>query len=298
MRCNLSAPRARRSSYGCADATRMIGLAAAVAVAVALAACGGSSSKHAARAASTTSTATTTRPPPATSSVAQGHRTGSATRGSRSRSGRSSRPPSTTQTTPVDGIKCAPGRAARVPHPCAPGGVQQRPDLRAPGGNRDPRIVHAFKPARVRSRPAASASTGCTPHTSDGVIHIESPTQRIYTLGHFFDEWHQPLTANQVGDLHGKVTAFFNGKPWTKNVRAIPLLPHAVIQFDIGEPAAAADEGQLGRNAASRRRRARADLGTLGRRSPAVAAAAMRRPGAGAGDGPRAPRRSRSRGRR
>ncbi len=68
------------------------------------------------------------------------------------------------------------------------------------------------------------------------MIHIESPTQRIYTLGQFFDEWHQPLTANRVGDLHGKIAAFFNGKPWTKNVRAIPLLPHALIQFDIGEP--------------------------------------------------------------
>jgi hypothetical protein len=74
-------------------------------------------------------------------------------------------------------------------------------------------------------------------HTSDGVIHIESPTQKIYTLGDFFDEWHQPLSADRVGDLHGKITAFYNGKTWTKNLRDIPLEPHAVIQFNIGEPA-------------------------------------------------------------
>jgi hypothetical protein len=73
-------------------------------------------------------------------------------------------------------------------------------------------------------------------HTTDGIIHIESPTKRIYSLGNFFDEWHQPLSATQVAGVHGKITAFLNGKAWTKNLRAIPLLPHAVIQFDIGEP--------------------------------------------------------------
>ena len=36
-------------------------------------------------------------------------------------------------------------------------------------------------------------------HAPDGVIHIESPTQRIYTLGNFFDDWRQPLSADQVG---------------------------------------------------------------------------------------------------
>jgi hypothetical protein len=74
-------------------------------------------------------------------------------------------------------------------------------------------------------------------HTTDGVIHIESPTQRIYTLGNFFDEWHQPLSATRVADVHGPITAFFNGKPWQRSLRAIPLTPHADIQLDIGEPA-------------------------------------------------------------
>ncbi len=73
-------------------------------------------------------------------------------------------------------------------------------------------------------------------HTADGIIHIESPSDRIYTLGDFFDEWQQPLSADQVGELHGKITAFFNGRLWKRSLRAIPLLPHAVIQFDIGAP--------------------------------------------------------------
>jgi hypothetical protein len=73
-------------------------------------------------------------------------------------------------------------------------------------------------------------------HAPDGVIHVESPTQRIYTLGDFFDEWHQPLSSTQVGDVKGKVSAIVNGKPWTKSVRAIPLDAHAVVQLNVGSP--------------------------------------------------------------
>jgi hypothetical protein len=74
-------------------------------------------------------------------------------------------------------------------------------------------------------------------HTSDGVIHIESPTKRIYPLGDFFDEWRQPLSSTQIASLHGPVIAYVNGHQWKKSVRAIPLLPHEDIQLEIGEPA-------------------------------------------------------------
>jgi hypothetical protein len=73
-------------------------------------------------------------------------------------------------------------------------------------------------------------------HASDGVIHIESPTKRIYTLGNFFDEWHQPLSRTQVASAKGKVSAFLNGKAWKQDPRSVPLLPHASIQLDVGEP--------------------------------------------------------------
>jgi hypothetical protein len=73
-------------------------------------------------------------------------------------------------------------------------------------------------------------------HTSDGVIHVESPTARIYTLGNFFDEWRQSLGPQRVAGGRGRVTAFIDGQRWTKNPRQIPLLPHAVIQLDVGAP--------------------------------------------------------------
>jgi hypothetical protein len=73
-------------------------------------------------------------------------------------------------------------------------------------------------------------------HTADGVLHIESPTARIYTLGDFFDEWRQPLTPHQVAGAHGAVTAFVDGKPWTRSPRDIPLKPRAQIQLNVGSP--------------------------------------------------------------
>jgi hypothetical protein len=73
-------------------------------------------------------------------------------------------------------------------------------------------------------------------HAADGVIHIESPVQRVYTLGDFFDIWHQPLSRTRVGPAQGHVTAFFNGKVWTASLRTIPLDAHAQIQLDVGRP--------------------------------------------------------------
>ncbi|MEY9946887.1 hypothetical protein [Kitasatospora sp. GAS1066B] len=76
-------------------------------------------------------------------------------------------------------------------------------------------------------------------HASDGIIHIESPTQTRYTLGQFFDIWQQPLSATQVGPAVGPVTAYVNGEPATGNPRDIVLQPHEDIQLDVGTPATA-----------------------------------------------------------
>jgi hypothetical protein len=73
-------------------------------------------------------------------------------------------------------------------------------------------------------------------HTTDGIIHIESPTAQIYSLGTFFDIWGQRLSSHQVGGATGSVTAYLNGRRWTKDPRAIPLEAHFVIQLDVGKP--------------------------------------------------------------
>jgi hypothetical protein len=73
-------------------------------------------------------------------------------------------------------------------------------------------------------------------HAADGIIHVESPSRRTYTLGNFFDIWHQPLGPNQVGPVKGKVTAFYNGQVYKDNPRNIPLGDHVQIQLDVGTP--------------------------------------------------------------
>jgi hypothetical protein len=73
-------------------------------------------------------------------------------------------------------------------------------------------------------------------HAPDGIIHIESPVQRTYTLGDFFDEWGQPLGPNQVGPARGHVTAIYNGQVYQGNPRNIPLSAHAQIQLEVGRP--------------------------------------------------------------
>jgi len=73
-------------------------------------------------------------------------------------------------------------------------------------------------------------------HAADGIIHIESPVQRTYTLGDFFDEWGQPLSTTQVGPAKGHVTAIYNGKVYQGDPRGIPLTAHAQIQLEVGTP--------------------------------------------------------------
>jgi hypothetical protein len=73
-------------------------------------------------------------------------------------------------------------------------------------------------------------------HAADGIIHIESPVKRTYTLGEFFDVWHKPLGANRAGPARGRVTAFVNGRSYQGNPRRIPLTKRAQIQLDVGKP--------------------------------------------------------------
>jgi hypothetical protein len=79
------------------------------------------------------------------------------------------------------------------------------------------------------------------------VIHVESPLQKTFTLGNFFDIWQATKdSAVPPGDAYvrslkaaatrGEVHAYYNGKPWRGGYRSIPLTPHAVIAVEIGRP--------------------------------------------------------------
>jgi hypothetical protein len=70
-------------------------------------------------------------------------------------------------------------------------------------------------------------------HTQDGIIHIESPVRRRFSLGDFFAIWQVPLSANQVGDAQGQVITDINGQRSSMNPPDITLLPHQRIQLDV-----------------------------------------------------------------
>lgn len=74
-------------------------------------------------------------------------------------------------------------------------------------------------------------------HDESGVIHIESPTQRNFTVGNFFDVWGQPLSATRVGPAQGAVTAYYNGQPFSGDPTTLPMGAHDVVQLDVGTPA-------------------------------------------------------------
>ena len=77
-------------------------------------------------------------------------------------------------------------------------------------------------------------------HDSSGVIHIESPTKREFSLGEFFSEWQVSLTSDNIGGLHsgdGKVLrVFVNGTPRPGNPAAITFAAHDEIAIVYGTP--------------------------------------------------------------
>lgn len=145
---------------------------------------------------------------------------------------------STTQGNTVDGVECAPVEQL-VYH------IHSHLQVYVNGRPRAlPGAIGLVGPVEEQSPYGAFyGARGCYywlhTHASDGVIHLESPSARVYTLGNFFDEWRQPLSRTEVAGQKGKVAAFVNGHPWTGNLRAIPLLPHAAIQLDVGSPVVA-----------------------------------------------------------
>lgn len=70
-------------------------------------------------------------------------------------------------------------------------------------------------------------------HDSTGIIHVESPIKRTFTLGEFFTEWDVSLSADSIGGLRGgdgkTLRAFVNGNPVTGDPAALPINAHDEI---------------------------------------------------------------------
>jgi len=73
-------------------------------------------------------------------------------------------------------------------------------------------------------------------HDPSGVIHVESPTNRAFTLGQLFGEWGVKLTPNCVANYCGRLKWWVNGKQITGNPASLDLRSHQEIVIAQGPP--------------------------------------------------------------
>lgn len=75
-------------------------------------------------------------------------------------------------------------------------------------------------------------------HRTDGVIHVEAPSNKHYTLGTFFAEWGVFLSKKCIGGYCQGYKWYVNGKPQAGPAYALNLEPHEEIAIVIGKPPA------------------------------------------------------------
>ncbi|TAM76987.1 hypothetical protein EPN44_04350 [bacterium] len=99
-------------------------------------------------------------------------------------------------------------------------------------------------PLPIPSDVGRPAAAGCIywlhTHADDGIIHVEAPTKRTFTLGAFFALWGRPLSPADVAGVPvaagEHLRAYLNGRAWERDPGAITLAPHADIVIEVGPP--------------------------------------------------------------
>jgi hypothetical protein len=78
-------------------------------------------------------------------------------------------------------------------------------------------------------------------HDTSGVVHIESPVKKDFTLGEFMTEWNVPISAHSLGTLKtggGKtLRVYVDGKEYGGDPAALKLVAHDEIAIVYGSPA-------------------------------------------------------------
>ena len=78
-------------------------------------------------------------------------------------------------------------------------------------------------------------------HDTSGIIHVESPVQRAYTLGQFFDVWGVRFSSTCIGGYctsgNKLVRVFLSGKPYAGDPRGLLLKQHEEIVVTYGTKA-------------------------------------------------------------
>jgi len=78
-------------------------------------------------------------------------------------------------------------------------------------------------------------------HDTSGIIHVESPTVRSFTLGEFFDVWGVRFTPTCVGGYCNQgdqtLRVYVDGQPATGNPTWLKLFAHEEIVVTYGTQA-------------------------------------------------------------
>jgi len=95
-------------------------------------------------------------------------------------------------------------------------------------------------PANIGIDIARGAISPLHTHDDTGVVHIESPVKRQFSLGEFFSEWGVSLSANNIGGLRAtgdkRVRVYVNGQPRAGDPAAIMFNQHDEIALLYGTP--------------------------------------------------------------
>ena len=97
--------------------------------------------------------------------------------------------------------------------------------------------VPAYIGINIRQRFLAELHT----HDTSGIIHVESPTVRTFTLGNFFDVWGLRFTSKCLGGYcasgQKQVMVWVNAKRVKTDPRKVVLKSHQSIVVAYGTPA-------------------------------------------------------------
>ncbi len=72
-------------------------------------------------------------------------------------------------------------------------------------------------------------------HDESGIVHVESPTKKTFTLGQLFGEWGIKLTPHCLGSTCTGVSWWVDGVKQTSDPSALALKEHQVIVVSVGK---------------------------------------------------------------
>jgi hypothetical protein len=95
---------------------------------------------------------------------------------------------------------------------------------------------HVTVPALVGIDQQAGFLTELHTHDASGIIHVESPVQRSFTLGQFFCEWGVKLNASCLGRYQGRLSWWVDGVRMHGDPAQLVLRRHQEIAIAAGHP--------------------------------------------------------------